>query len=856
MSRLRHWIDRFVGRGSGRRWRPACRAALEVEALEQRTVPTLLVTPHFRYPNESDQGGLRQSSPPIYLIYWGTYWATAPSNGDPANPSAAEVTSALKGVVGSAYLSGLTQYGVNGQASVAGPTVIHNNNPPANFSDSDITGEVADEMYYGNVPANFFLGQATGTGIYVVVTPPNLGGNESGVSDNGTGFSFNLLRGSASMQYIWLGGLPANGVNGLKGATVLDYYVDNFGHELAENITDPSNNAITVTPNSPNPAANPTWTGGGSSQVCDCEAQLYTYRIQDGVHPNGLLVQSYWSQKDDAYLIPDGTPETFTLTPSNPTNSNQLTGNMEQYALAFNGDGRTIAVGDDKGRLQITVNGTDSVEFDAGQITSITVNSHSGNSHLLVNDVSAVTSVTSITDNDTGGGSQLTIQGPLGGTLTDTLSAANSGSLPLGGLTVSYNKIANVTLKPTGTVSNLTLKGGPFATELDTVSDAGAGSVQFDGGLSNHGTLNYSSVTELDDLVQIQSAEYDFTGSVGVFPPYVAVVDGPVVNGVQTTSLQQQIVYVRGGRLTVSYYTVVDPVEFANKGDVTVRGGSQIPTTALNATIDLNNPHPAAGLSTLEIDPGAGTTHVNVESTPKPVGDLLSLFQSVATTVTNDGVWYNLQTVTLNTPSQGVQAINGTVDVEDPNYYSGARTNLVIDDTGDNTARSNVNLSDSQVTGLAPAKITWGAISSLTVTGGGGGNSFNVSSAGGLPMTTLNAGDGGDTFTITVNPMSRYQLTVNGGKGYDALLVDVTSPAAQVSQPHGLVSVSSPVSKNYGSTIHYNTAIDLLDVNQPTALGGLGNGLDGNGNLLPPSLGGPSLLPPNLGGPNEGPPLM
>jgi hypothetical protein len=293
--------------------------------------------------------------------------------------------------------------------------------------------------------------------------------------------------------------------------------------------------------------------------------------------------------------------------------------------------------------------------------------------------------------------------------------------------------------------------------------------------------------------------------------------------------------------LNTYHYTVVDPVEFANKVDVTVQGGPQNPTTDFNAAIDLNNPHPAAGLSTLEIDPGRGTTRVTVESTPK----------AVATTVTNDGVSSSVETVTLNAPGQGVQAINGTVDVEDP---SGAKVNLVIDDTGDETARSGVNLLDGRLTGLAPAKIAWGAITSLTVTGGSGGNSFNVSSLGKLPPTTLNAGDGGDTFTVTVNAMSRYALTVNGGTGYDELIVDVLSPGAQVNETHGLVFVSSPVPQTPGSGIAYKD-IEKVDVNYPSLQGSLGNGLDGSGNLLPPSLGGLFILPENLGGPNEGPPL-
>jgi hypothetical protein len=836
------------------------RVALELEALEHRTVPTLLVTPHFKYPNEADQGGPRLSSPPIYLIYWGTYWKNTLSNGDPSKPSADEVTNALKGVVGSAYLSGLTQYGVDGKASIASPVLIHNNDPPGNFSDSDITGEVADQMYAGNVPADFSFGfpqLAVGTGIYVVVTPPGLtSSNESGASDNGTGFSFNAFRGSALMQRIWLAGLSANGSAGLKGVTTLDYYVYNFAHELAENITDPMagssfeslKDAITVTPNSANPAANPSYPpqSSASTQVCDAEAQLYTYRIRNGVLTNGLLVQSYWSQKDKAYLIPDGTPENFYLTPSNPTNTNNsklFSNGEEQYALAVNGDGKTISIGDDAGRLKITVNGKDSVEFDAGQITSITVNSSSGNSHVVVDNEGAVTSVTSITVSDNGGSSQLTVQGPLGATLTDTVTGVNSGSLPLGGLTVSYNKVATVTLKPTGTITKLTLQssGSPLATELDTVSDAGVGSVLFNGAMSVTGTLNYSSVTELDDLVKIQSAEYDFTRG-GFRLPYVAVADGPVVNGLQTTSLQQSITFLAGGSGGFqSYHTLMDPVNFANKGDVTVQAGPQYPTSDFNATIDLNNPHPAAGLSTLEIDPGRGTTQVTVENTPK----------AVATKVINDGKSDNLETVTLNAPGQGVQAISGTVDVENTDPSLGARTNLVIDDTGDKKARSSVSLFDGQLSGLAPAKITWGAISSLTVTGGSGGNSFNVSSSGKLPITMLNAGDGGDTFVVTVNAMSQYQLTVNGGKGHDQLLINVMSPAAQVSQTPGVVSVSSPVPQTPGSTIKYK-GIKKVDVSYPVLLGGNGNGLDGNGNPLPPSLGGSFQLPQSLGGPEQG----
>ena len=44
------------------------------------------------------------------------------------------------------------------------------------------------------------------------------------------------------------------------------------------------------------------------SEICDYEARNHTYRIGG---PSGVLVQSYWSQQDGDFVVPDGTGQNF-----------------------------------------------------------------------------------------------------------------------------------------------------------------------------------------------------------------------------------------------------------------------------------------------------------------------------------------------------------------------------------------------------------------------------------------------------------------------------------------------------------------------------------------------------------------
>ncbi len=894
----------------GGRNRRSIRRRLQIESLENRLMPAVYVQPRWGAESITDAAQLATlgggeaaallyeiipdlsflvaagtvavdaaayavhaavKNPKIQLIFWGSW-----------TPSLMQqYYDAAASLLESSFLQVTTQYGTNGYATLNGSYWVDSDFLPSVLGDGALCSEV-DAINHGNSDPHT---------IYAFVTPSA----QTHWNDNSSVGYNTFTKSFKPIPAVW------DGDGGTGSASDIDSFTWTLSHEISEMMSSPT---TWVKPGS-NPNAQ-IMDSHSIDQIGDFEANEYHLRLG-----NGVSAQPMWSDKAQMFeLYTNGDASDYVLTAQwdNSTNpatfkksyTMQVAGNAQGFGdeydifstsgggfgMSFEGDtaefdpgmilnttvnsnknstvvikittGDTLTINDAASGLQVTVDGS-SIQFNPGSISSITIQTSGGSKIINVQALSASDSITikegasardtvnlsptgnnlaniqsNISVNGTGGAGQLTLAGAYGGPLAVTLTGPRSGSLPLGTFVFSYTSVGTVTLSPSGTISKLTLQGGPFATELDTVSDAGVGSVQFDGALLDHGTLSYKSVTELDDLVTIQSAEFDFTGNTSAALPYVAIVDGPVVNGVHTTSLQQSIVYITGNHWWgPTYSTVIDPVEFANKGDVTVQSGPE------NATIDMNNPHPAAGLSTLEIDPGAGTTQVTVESTSS----------AVATTVTNDGIWFNVETVTLNAPGQGMQAIDGTVDVEDPNYYTGAATYVVIDDSGDKRGRTSYLL-DGQITGLAPAKITWGAISSLTITGGGGGNSFNVSSLGNLPETTLNAGSGGDIFTVMVSAVSRLWLAINGGPGYDQLYIDTLSPTQQVGQTHGVVSISSPVSKNDGSVIKYKD-IEKVDVNTPIALGG-GNGLDGNGNVLPPSLGGISFLPQNLGGPEQG----
>jgi hypothetical protein len=115
--------------------------------------------------------------------------------------------------------------------------------------------------------------------------------------------------------------------------------------------------------------------------------------------------------------------------------------------------------------------------------------------------------------------------------------------------------------------------------------------------------------------------------------------------------------------------------------------------------------------------------------------------------------------------TDGVQGINGSVDVENPNGH----TDLIIDDSGNSYSSRTVNMDATGVYGLAPAPISYdqNGLSHLTIDTGSAGNTFYVantpSSMWGMGTYIINHSGAGSN-TIDIHATSE-PLLLDGGAG-------------------------------------------------------------------------------------------
>jgi hypothetical protein len=150
-------------------------------------------------------------------------------------------------------------------------------------------------------------------------------------------------------------------------------------------------------------------------------------------------------------------------------------------------------------------------------------------------------------------------------------------------------------------------------------------------------------------------------------------------------------------------------------------------------------------------------------------------------------------------------------------------TDLTIDDSGDPAART-ATMTDTSVTGLAPATIKFiqGNLASLTISGGSGNNTFTVADTptsgwSGFKTTLVN-NVGTDTFTLqkTTGPVE-----IDSGNGTNTLVGPTTLvyPALTSWQINGpnQGTVTAPV---FGSPVQF--------VGQPSAIQNLTRGSAGN----------------------------
>jgi hypothetical protein len=751
----------------------------------------------------SDNNGAQLQGPNVYPIFWGTWWLYHVDY-------SAQISDAFSKIAQSQYLSGITQYGTDGLAQVMpGYTDFSNDdNLPATMSpgyNNPASLEIEHVLYdlSGTLPLPDDP-QNPNRPIYVVLTPPSVPGDGvNGFNQPGIHKVVDLdLR-----EEIWV------------TSASLDSATQAFSHELVEAMTDPFGPVFGETVKAG--GSFPAQSGAGSAgiQIADNEPNnSYVDRV-DG--PTGPLVQAYWSDWDNQYILPDGNSLVMQINPNPWTGSpprfagGTLVINAKQSGIPAGFVGKqsieldTVTMPTGQQGMEVSMDGQ-SFDFEPGQLTDIEINAANDSETIAVNgtltgvpvnihlgkgkyvigvggpefgggqiqgpvtintvaggtqdvqlspgfgNVSAIAATVTVKGN--GAGTKISYTGAAVSSLTATLAGANGGSLQLPNATVVYSSVKTLNLSPES-IGQLVLQGPflAFGAEQHTITTAGTGTMVF---TPNGGTINYAHVGELDDLVSSLAATYSYPGS-------ESVVDGPTVHGLHTTSL------------TAS----ANLVNFAEKLQVTVAA------TAPNTTIAVNNPHPADALAALGVDGGKGNANVAVQSTAVP------------TSVHNGGI------VTLHAAIAGLLNIQGAVDVS-------SSKSLVIDDTGDNTAHSAVYLNGTSLNGLAPVKVSWDTkVSSITVTGGDGGNSYDVQSLAKGQQFTINTGNGSNLVYIEVSAPSHFSVTVNGGTGADELdvyskLTNTSFSPAAPPVPAGQVGATAA----QVTDIVVYTAIDRLSV--------------------------------------------
>jgi hypothetical protein len=366
MSAFSTWLRSSLRRSTrSRRPAPARRnrASLQLESLEDRCVPTIAFTPHFSGTTlappsgttvaQEEAGSLK--SPAIVLIFAGSDWTTAQGL---ANERA--VLLGVGAILGSPYLSALTQYGSDGNAVFfsfwqdnSTPTLTGNTPSDADLR-TYVKNEIATQKQNnpGLVPGS--------TTIYFVISDPKDAGTASGT------FGYNSSDGSA-VHIAYVGAKAFTG-----GALQQDAFTQVFSHELAEAMV---------------PAIHVNDPGGLNEgyQIADGEPENfgsgYGYRL------NGVRVQAYWSQRDSAWIVPDGNSQKFTLGWSAGTFDGTFNLDVvgDQLGANFND---TITLDRDPGTFgsRVTMNG-ESASFDPGQIRQISLLTSGGSNTVNVKSV-------------------------------------------------------------------------------------------------------------------------------------------------------------------------------------------------------------------------------------------------------------------------------------------------------------------------------------------------------------------------------------------------------------------------------------------------------------------------------------
>jgi hypothetical protein len=743
-----------------------------LELLEDRLTPTIFFPPQLGAETPaSGFNGPTLSNTPVHLVFEGSYWQ------NPTGITEGDVTQSVNNVLASSYLSFATQYGTNGHASLVG---TQPDNSLSLSNDTFTEGNL--QTVAGNLVKEPFAAPSA-RGLYLVVTAP-------GVSDATRpsigGFHNELTHFALSGLFGFLEEVPFGWVGTGAGSRQdqIDHFSQTFGHELVESMTDPyiaTNAANLFHPGASFLPSFPT-SNDTLDEVADFEPDggRYTYRLA-----SGTLVQAYWSQQHQQFVVPDGTGQAFILTPNWSTLPNQPPGMppakvfQKNFALTVNGDQlsgkddvsivQAVTSGPLAGEVSVALNG-ETAAFDPNQLASFALNPLTGDD---IVDIESLPAGAPLTVN-LGAGQDTVALGQFGGQLDGLGSAvtvhgggANStfrvndsatGAVNLHGVnlpethSVAWHVTGN-SLSRTDTVVVHVLGQTFTSTVSSHVTYSGLGQINLFGGpcpntyylqtdelstpLAVHGAGANNQLT-FDDSANFDSAGTVYTATAG-----------------QVTRVGRDVIRFALPSPVHFYYNTAT-VTYAGVQNLTINGGLSPNTITVQGT---------AGGTATTIHAGAGNDLVNVLGTA--AGGPLTVDGAGGSDLVRVG---SAAAFGGDTGHEGGKLANvqGAVSV-------GTAT-LVIDDSGDPAAYSGVSVASGSLTGLGgAAAITWSGAPTLLYLGGTAGQAGNTVSvdasvSGGLPV--IFTGPGNETVNV-LNPSVNNTLTIHGEGGKDTVnLID------------------------------------------------------------------------------------
>jgi hypothetical protein len=774
-------IRKFFGNRKPNRRPQSRRWPLQLEALEDRLVPTVVFQPTFGSEalDASSQDHALQS-PTVYLLFWGSYWQTTQGQSDET-----ALNEKIKILLGSPYLTGLIQYGGDGKAFLGSSTPFTDSitsiptvpegpsmTPTEAVLPSDINTFIANTINHsGGVvpePTDLFIPQSDrfNNTMYVVITEPGVpfidtdrNGNPV-LNPDGTdklapvGRSFNQLGSytdpvtgfSGNFHYIYLslGGSTSTGAD-LVGGTAT------FSHELAEGSSYADDGTGVVVDPSPFAPADIASTG---NQICDMEPEAYRGNL------DGLIVAPYFS-KDGNFIVPDGNSQQVLLNAA--VNAWTVSGGKSSfnghYDLTINGD-------------QLGANTNDTLTLSViGLGASIGLN---GEGFFL--DQQAVT-IDVINVNLGGGNDQVNINDLNGQNLT-----INQGP-------------GNDTVNVGGTFDN-----------LDTVQ----GTVNINGGSNDTLIVNdqngpQGGIWELggSSISRVGAAQINYTPL-----DTNVVLDGSTAGGnlFVLSEVAENLDELPGTTVSI----------LPAQTSLTVDGGGIGSSLVLN---DQNNPNASSWSVT-----GNSVTRSYVQ-TVGPLHEVVSFsvtYSNVANLTLNGGKGNT--TFTLSPTTQDLNELPGTITsplglASSLTVNGGAASNTLILDDQNNDNNSSWSVAGTSLTRSYGRTIFHHTeIISFTV------NYSNVDTL------ALHAGNGNDTFTLSPItqdldelPITRFgssaphtSLTVVGGTGSNSLVVDDQNNPDSSTWTVTNTSVTRSHNRQLGSTvqlvtdvIHYSNIFDL-----------------------------------------------